>query len=30
MVADMKAIKDCGIRKVYDEEQLTCKAASDH
>ena len=30
MVADMKAIKDCGIRKVNDEEQLTCKAASDH
>ena len=30
MVADVKAIKDCGIRKVYDEEQLTCKAAADH
>ena len=30
MVADMKAIKDCGIGEVYDEERLTCKAASDH
>lgn len=30
MVADTKAIKDCGIGKVYGEGQLTCKAASDH